>query len=93
MAKIGLCSAQNADMKIQLTAYGIAKDILNGRQMEFDLPEGSSLSAMKEMLISEFPDFEKLASLRFAVGEEYEFDNYILKEGEEVVIIPPVSGG
>ena len=80
-------------MKIQLTAYGIAKEILNGRQMDFDLPEGSSLSTMKEILTSKFPEFEKLASVRFGVGEEYEFDHYILKEGEEVVIIPPVSGG
>jgi molybdopterin converting factor small subunit len=93
MANIALCSARKADMKIQLTAYGIAKEILNGRQMDFDLPEGSSLSTMKEILTSKFPEFEKLASLRFAVGEEYEFDHYILKEGEEVVIIPPVSGG
>ena len=50
MANIALCSARKADMKIQLTAYGIAKEILNGRQMDFDLPEGSSLSTMKEIL-------------------------------------------
>jgi molybdopterin converting factor small subunit len=31
--------------------------------------------------------------LAFAVGEEYQTDSYALTENDEVVIIPPVSGG
>ena len=41
----------------------------------------------------EFPDFEKLRSLVIAVNEEYQEDGFILSEKDEIVIIPPVSGG
>ena len=40
-----------------------------------------------------YPEFEKLKSLKFAVNEDYQEDGYRLKENDEVVIIPPVSGG
>ena len=48
---------------------------------------------VRKELISQFPDFEKLASLKFAVNTNYVDDSYQLKENDEVVLIPPVSGG
>jgi molybdopterin converting factor small subunit len=48
---------------------------------------------LKIELIAQFPDFEKLRSLVIAVNEEYQEDGFILSEKDEIVIIPPVSGG
>ena len=48
---------------------------------------------LKKALTKQYPEFEKLASLRFAVGEDYQEDDFELSEENEVVIIPPVSGG
>ena len=45
------------------------------------------------MLVHQFPELASLRSLSFAVGEDYQEDNYVLREGDEVVVIPPVSGG
>jgi molybdopterin converting factor small subunit len=80
-------------MKIKLIAYGIAKDILQSKQLEFELKAGDSISSLKQNLFARYPDFAKLKSLAFAVGEDYQEDSYSLKENDEVVIIPPVSGG
>jgi len=80
-------------MKINLIAFGIAKDILRSRQLEFELLPGDTISALKEKLFQRYPEFSKLKSLSFAVGENYQEDSYPLHENEEVVIIPPVSGG
>lgn len=80
-------------MKIQLVAYGIAKDILQSSALSFPLPSGQKISDLKVELIQQFPRFADLQSLRFAVEEEYQSDDYLLKENDEVVIIPPVSGG
>lgn len=80
-------------MKIKLIAYGIAKDILQSRELEFDLQAGGSILSLKQHLFNRYPDFLKLKSLAFAVGEDYQEDSYGLKENDEVVIIPPVSGG
>ncbi len=80
-------------MRIQLLAFGIAKDILNARAMPYHLKEGNTIAALKVSLINEFSDFKKLPSLAFAVNAEYVHDDYTLIEGDEVVLIPPVSGG
>ena len=79
-------------MKIRITAYGIARDILNGSSHEFSL-EVKSVGDLKDRMISDYPAFGELRSLRFAVNEDYCEDDYILSENDEVVIIPPVSGG
>lgn len=80
-------------MKIKLVAFGISKDILGDAESEINLTSGSDIRALKKELIYKYPDFVKLKSLSFAVEEEYQNDEYGLTEGQEVVIIPPVSGG
>lgn len=80
-------------MKINLIAFGIAKEILQSKQLEFELNPGDTISTLKKTLFKRYPDFSKLKSLAFAIGENYQEDTYSLQENDEVVIIPPVSGG
>ena len=80
-------------MKIQIAAFGIARDILKGSMHEWELEGGASIENLKTELLQKYPEFGKLRSLRFAVNEEYQSDDYVLSEKDEVVIIPPVSGG
>ncbi|MGD1847379.1 MAG: MoaD/ThiS family protein [Salibacteraceae bacterium] len=80
-------------MQLQLIAYGIARDIFGHSQLAFSLKKGQSVAELKQALIEQYPEFDRLASLRFAVGEEYRSNDYTLSENDEVVIIPPVSGG
>jgi len=80
-------------MKIKLIAFGIAKDIIATRQMDFELNSGATIASLKQKLFESYPEFSKLRSLSFAVGEDYQEDTHALQENDEVVIIPPVSGG
>ena len=80
-------------MEIQIIAFGIAKDIIKNRAISIELPSGSNVGFLKNKLCEEFPDFQKLKSLAIAVNEEYQTDEFNLNEKDEVVIIPPVSGG
>ena len=80
-------------MEIKLTAFGIAKDILQNRSMPFNLEEGDTIIQLKEKLVMQFSEFSSLASLAFAVNEAYCSDEYTLSSGDHVVIIPPVAGG
>lgn len=80
-------------MKINVLAFGIAKDIINGQSIEVELENGTDVQSLKANLCNRFPAFNKLKSLAIAVNEEYQEDHFILKEADEVVIIPPVSGG
>ena len=80
-------------MNINILAFGIAKDIINGSTLGLEIQDGTTVGALKMKLISQFPDFEKLRSLAIAVNEEYQDDDFVLSEKDEVVIIPTVSGG
>lgn len=80
-------------MKLRLLAFGIAKDILQGRSVDYDLAEGNSIAALKASLSTDYVEFRNLTSISFAVHEEYVQDSFILHDNDEVVIIPPVSGG
>lgn len=80
-------------MEIQLLAFGIAKDILGTSRHPLEIEDSASIATVKRKLLEKYPDFERLANLRFAVNEDYKDDDYQIEAGDEVVIIPPVSGG
>jgi molybdopterin converting factor small subunit len=79
-------------MRIKLVAYGIAKDILKSKEKILEVNSGT-IQDLKQRLLTEYPDFNHLSKLSFAVCEEYRDNDFQLKDGDEVVIIPPVSGG
>jgi molybdopterin converting factor subunit 1 len=80
-------------MKINILTFGIAKDIIGNRQLELELPDGSSVGYLKEILVALFPAFSDLKSLQVAVNEEFAFNELVLSSRDEIAIIPPVSGG
>jgi molybdopterin converting factor subunit 1 len=80
-------------MQVRILAFGIARDILGGSQMTMELPKQASVGQLKEKLCDQYPDFQKLASLSIAVNTAYAEDNQLVQPEDELVIIPPVSGG
>ncbi|WP_339607825.1 MoaD/ThiS family protein [uncultured Roseivirga sp.] len=80
-------------MKIEVIAFGIAKDILNGNQVTLEVESESSVADVRHALVNLYPAFQGLASLQLAVNADYVNDDYLVKENDEVVLIPPVSGG
>lgn len=84
---------KGTNMQIDILAFGIAKDIVGGSQIRLDIAPDTTVSDLKQELSRRFPEFSKLASLRVAVNSEYADDRQSLKPSDEVVLIPPVSGG
>ncbi len=80
-------------MEIKVRAFGIAKDILGFREQTLSVENGETILEFKKRLLSQYPKFEDLVSLAFAVNEEYCSEDFVLQPLDEVVIIPPVSGG
>ena len=80
-------------MKIKILAFGIAREIVGGFETTLDLPTDATVADVKRQLATQFPDFQKLASLKLAVNADYAADSFVLTPQDEVVIIPPVSGG
>jgi molybdopterin converting factor subunit 1 len=80
-------------MQLKILAFGIARDIIGQFELPVELSDGADVATLKTFLIAQFPDFQKLASLRVAVNAEYADDTAPLQPQDEIVLIPPVSGG
>jgi len=80
-------------MNLDIIAFGIAKDIFGTNKIVIKIEEGISIAELKEHLLEVYPDFKRLASFRIAVNAEYQNDDFIISNNDEVVIIPPVAGG
>jgi len=80
-------------MKCTIKAFGISREIIGNRFLEMELPEGYTISDLKSELFQKYPLFDNLKSLYVALNNEYADDRSVLKTGDEIALIPPVSGG
>ncbi len=80
-------------MQIRILAFGIAKDIIGSRSIDWNMEGPKRADELKKEIISTYPALSDLASIKIAVNEAYVEDDYEIHENDEVAIIPPVSGG
>lgn len=80
-------------MKIDIKAFGIARDILGNSTINLNIAAETSVESLMEQLKKEYPAFKELTSLAIAINTSYATPEQLIKEGDEVVIIPPVAGG
>ncbi len=80
-------------MQIEILAFGIAKDIVGGSRLPCEVDEGTDVEKLRDELFDRFPSLRNLASLAIAINSEYATDDQLIRPGDEVVLIPPVSGG
>ena len=81
-------------MQIEVLYFATLRDLVGLRKEQLSLPELSTVGDLKSRL-SERGDRLALAlgSALFSVNREFAFPEEQLKEGDEVGVFPPVSGG
>ena len=81
-------------MKIRVLAFASAASAVGGSQIEVDLPEGTDLERLRELLSGDYPDLVPIWDrLAVAIDGELVGRDAPLHEGAEVALLPPVSGG
>lgn len=80
-------------MKIEILTFGIAREICGGRLIEIEVECGTDTNGLRALLVEMFPALSGLAQMSIAVNSEYVTEPVILHSGDEIAIIPPVSGG
>lgn len=80
-------------MNVKLVAFGVARDILNAREVDMSVNAIDNIGDLKQFLMENYPGFAQLRSFRMAVNEEYQDDDFQINDRDEIMIIPPVSGG
>ena len=81
-------------MFISVRAFASYREAIGAPSVRLDVPAGSTPSQVWDRLLGRYP---RLAGLpkphAFAINEEYIEENHALRERDELVLIPPVSGG
>lgn len=59
-----------------------------------ELPEQTTVAHVRDRLLAEHPELEQWRSVtRFGINYQFVTPEAPLQDGDEVVLIPPVSGG
>jgi molybdopterin synthase catalytic subunit/molybdopterin converting factor small subunit len=81
-------------MKIGVLFFGVLKEVIGRSSETVDLPEGARVREVLFYYAREAPRFEEMVpSLAISVNQEYSGADRALCDGDEVGLLPPVSGG
>jgi len=81
-------------MRIHVLFFGQLKDVVDRATDEIELPAGSSVGTVFDHYASEYPRLREMAaSIAIARNHEFASRAVALAEGDEVALMPPVSGG
>lgn len=80
---------------IRVLFFGAARDVVSQNPLPLSLDgDAPTVASAFKQLVAQFGGLERFGrSLLFAVNEEYATLDRDLKEGDELAIFPPVSGG
>lgn len=83
-------------IKISVLFFGAAREVVEQNPLRFSLAADGppTLARAFQQLVDKYPNLERFGrSLLFAVNQEYATPETELKDGDELAIFPPVSGG
>ena len=81
-------------MQIRVLFFGILKDLVGRSSDTVELPAGARVDDLLSRYIRHFTRIqEMLPSLALSVNQEYSRSDRLLNDGDEVALLPPVSGG
>jgi molybdopterin converting factor subunit 1 len=80
--------------RINILFLGPARDWAKGDNAALEVAEGATVADLRRVLAERYEGLgPALNSIRFAVNETFVCDESVLQAGDEVALIPPVSGG
>ena len=80
-------------MKVRVLFFASLRERTGLRERTLEIPDGSSVDTLMSTLHREYPVLAKCGRVSIAVNEDYAKPDEILEDGDEVALIPPVSGG
>lgn len=79
-------------VKVKVFFFAQSREIVGRDRIEFEIQEGEAISSLLRRLQSQFHDLLAM-QIMVAVNSEYVQNDHELHDGDEVAIIPPISGG
>jgi len=81
-------------MQVRVLFFGMLKDLVGKSSELLELPDGASVQELLKNYEEHFPHLKaSLSSLAIAVNQQYAGPEMRLNQGDEIALLPPVSGG
>ena len=81
-------------MNIHVKCFAGCKDVVGRSEQTINVPEDTTVGDAFDQLVNLYPGLSRFrSSLMLAVNTEYANRDIVLKEGDVLACIPPVSGG
>ena len=80
-------------MTVQVRLFALMARQARTGMLTLELPAGGTVGGVKAELQRRYPRLPWPAGTMLAVNQEYAGEKTVLRDGDEVAVIPPVSGG
>jgi molybdopterin converting factor subunit 1 len=79
-------------MKISIKLFALYREAVGQRELTWTVAEGTTVADLWQALRDAYPDLPNVAPTA-AINAEYVSPTAVLRDGDEVAFLPPVSGG
>jgi sulfur-carrier protein len=87
-------SPMSPTIRVNVKLFAVYQEAFQVPELQLELPIASPVAAVRDRLIADRPALAAWRDLtQFGVNLEHVPADHPLQEGDEVVLIPPVSGG
>ena len=80
-------------MRLDVLLFASYRESVGDGRLTLYLDEGSTVGDLAQAMRSRFPGLPAASRIVVAVNNEYQEHGFALSDGDEVALIPPVSGG
>ena len=80
-------------MRVRLLFFGVLRELAGAPEWAMVVEEGTTVADLVRRCEQALPATEIWVSIATAVNQEYTGRERVLGEGDEVALLPPVSGG
>lgn len=80
-------------MKVQVLLLASYREKAGVGRLRLDLDDGATVGDLSCAMCARFPGLPEAERIVVAVNNEYQEHDFVLSDGDEVALIPPVSGG
>jgi molybdopterin converting factor subunit 1 len=81
-------------VRVKVKLFSAFREVVGIKEEDRDLPEGTTVDGLLSDYVRRFPALGRYREhIILSVNREYGAPARVLKEGDEVSFLPPVSGG
>ena len=81
-------------MDVKVLFFASVRDLVGEPEQTVSVSEGANVADLLSEIAGQYPRFGEMErSLMVSVNQEYVERDGVLRDGDEVALIPPISGG